>query len=818
MSDSNASAATRRSMRRSRDSGLTLPELLITISILGIVVTVLASSVVVSLRQQASTEGRLNVARDEQAIGFVMPSDLASASEVSTDPWATPCDGAKVCDGIDLSSGSNVVMLSWVTEEGGILTEINVSYHFAPSGDGLTYQLSRIECRSVDGTAWSCTSRVVMRDLPGPPGGAAFIAGVDNGVSCQNGTLVCTRPDWVIEVSEPLAPDAVNDTQFASDDEKKDANRVVVSIDGGGDSAGAGGGLNQVNITAGGTVRDEIDATSLDGTPAFVAARSRCGGPITLIVDDSGSIGSTAMQQVRDGVEAFVSTLAGTPTQIQVVRFDTTSGTLGTTGWHRYFDMRVDTDVTELLDAVDGTSTKLISGGLTNWEDALYRTFYAEDGTIPTISPQTVVFFTDGVPSYNRLEARSTTQPLPLEPPAPGPGWPAPTGAFHQVSFDRADYIANEFAARTRLIGVGVGSGITPDSNGNAPTSTWIEDPGGERTLVERGSYSYVKAATYFGQFQIRQNSRWNTVDLDTYESWDGRKRFFDSIGQWIRVRRATNTEHLTTELGWFEITESVYDAVNVTDDDSDGLTFSDDTVPVSTGEYNANAGEANYQAVDKTYSADGPDWETWTDPEVGDPATYRYTTITSDADSYPRANSAILGDLIADTDTGVPAEFDPVEGRYTNVETANMYLLPRWDQFQGVMTQIALGECGGTLTLRTELPNGSPAPDPFEYVSGGFLDSNDQPLDFVPETVETSQQFISGTYDFTVPNGQYVSVEVVPTPKGDVSAYTSTGWSCRAGIADRAFELIDPTDAGKGIRVEVGANEAVSCTNSVTT
>ena len=41
---------------------------------------------------------------------------------------------------------------------------------------------------------------------------------------------------------------------------RKDANRVIVTINGGGDSDGAGGGINQISITAGGTVRREIDS------------------------------------------------------------------------------------------------------------------------------------------------------------------------------------------------------------------------------------------------------------------------------------------------------------------------------------------------------------------------------------------------------------------------------------------------------------------------------------------------------------------------------------------------------------------------------
>ena len=115
MSEHSSNTRTRGS--RLRDGGMTLPELLIAISMMGLLVTVLSSAVIVTLRQQDNTEGRLNVAQAEQAISMWIPADLSSANVVDTSPDATPC-GASVCDGIDLSSGSNVVMMSWEDVDG----------------------------------------------------------------------------------------------------------------------------------------------------------------------------------------------------------------------------------------------------------------------------------------------------------------------------------------------------------------------------------------------------------------------------------------------------------------------------------------------------------------------------------------------------------------------------------------------------------------------------------------------------------------------------------------------------------------------------
>ena len=229
-----------------------------------------------------------------------IPADLSSASVVDTSPDATPC-GATVCDGIDLSNGSNVLMLSWEDDAGsGAVTTTNVSYHFAPSGDGQTFELSRVQC--VDsGSGWSCSSRVVLRDLPGPPGGEPFVPGVANLGELPSGRHGGVHParlgDHRQRAAGSLTPSS--EDQVANESDRKDANRVIVTINGGGDAAGAGGGINQISITAGGTVRTSIDANSVQGAPTFTEACSRCGGPMTLVVDESGSIGERDRRRPR---------------------------------------------------------------------------------------------------------------------------------------------------------------------------------------------------------------------------------------------------------------------------------------------------------------------------------------------------------------------------------------------------------------------------------------------------------------------------------------------------------------------------------------
>ncbi len=802
-------ASTTTPERRQRDAGMTLPELLIAIVLLGMIMTVLSSAVIVTLRQQEATEGRINVARSEQTIGMWIPADLSSAATVETRPDATPC-GTAVCGGIDLSGGSNVLLLSWSTETGnGDKVTTNVSYHFAPAVSGGGYELSRVVCAS-SGSGWTCSSFVVLRDLPGPPAGDPFVAGVANGEACRAvvDPVPCTRPDWVIIVSEPLAADATNDSvppKAINESVRKGANRVIVSITGGGKHAGAGGGINQISITAGGTVRSQIDASSVQGAPTFVEARSRCGGPMTVIVDESNSIG-TSITEVKAGVRKFVEALAGTPVQLQVVRFHTYGSVLGSSNWHHYFDMTNQADVNTLLASIDDLkgSWTTSPNGSTNWEDALFRTFYKADGSTADTIPGTVVFFTDGVPTNDRLVRRATPGIVPAEPPPPGSPWAASTGSvYSQVGFRRADFISNQFRRSVRMIGVGVGADITKSSN-------WVSDPGaGYRMQWERGSYSYVRDTItgYQARYQKRNGggSPYYWVNHTTYLATSNGNR---------------------KDLGWTDVTLAEYktfeNPVNTNSGDG-GQTITTST-PVSTTEYNANTTNPAYRAVTKTYN-NGPDWEIWTGTRPGNATEYRSTKIynSSPYEAYDppvtasTRNDVILARMIAGNDYGTPALWNG--STYTNAEIADMYVLPQWSQFGTAMEAVALGECGGTLTLQTKVGGTTPASDPFRYQNSAVTDSAGNRVALQPTVVTTNQQFTTGTFDFVVPDGQFVTVDILPQNYSELKTYTPGSWSCRAGNQNRAFTTVDIPDGGawKGVRVRVAANEAVSCTLSVT-
>ncbi|MGH9134343.1 MAG: VWA domain-containing protein, partial [Ilumatobacteraceae bacterium] len=378
--------------RTRRDQGMTLIELLVSVIVIGSIAAVLAAALTVTFRQRADTEARLDVARWGQSLALWLPSDLASASDVSAAESDAPCGSP------DCTFGTNALQLKWDDGTG----ETTVSYRYGPAGDGESFILTRVECK-----AGSCSSRVVLRDLSPP------LDDDGNPVAWSAGDPV---PDEVIDVTVPL--DVMSSDPDGTTDTSTRAQRVIVNVNGAPGVDGADRS-SRVSFTAGGSSLGTLEPATFSG-PTFLQANSGCGGPITLIIDESGSIGDTNMGKVKTAVRSFVNAFEGTPTRLQIITFDTKSATLGSVSgsWNRFFDLAEPSDV-DILMGPTGTSglvSNLDSDGGTNWEDALHRAFYSKDGqtydqfgnpSAPT--PELVVFFTDGVPTFDRIGGGSYT-------------------------------------------------------------------------------------------------------------------------------------------------------------------------------------------------------------------------------------------------------------------------------------------------------------------------------------------------------------------------------------------------------------------------
>lgn len=431
-----------------------------TVAMLALISAVMATAITVTLRQNDSTSGRVSVARAEASIGIWLPTDLASVDRsltpaaiagrygpgfagvvpVDVTPGADPCG---TCGAID-TSGANVLQLSWFTETSGGAVVTTVQYQHMQVGD--EWQLQRIECVGAE----PCRMNVVLHDL------TAAIP---------------------LTVNVPVGSNATE---------------VSVTIDGGGTGSGAGGGANLINVTAGGVVTDTIppDEFSL---PQFVRFVSRCGGPITLIADNSGSIGSTDIQDVELGMIAVVDAFTGAPVQLQIIGFGVDGFTVGATGGERqkYFDMTDLAQVATLRSAIQPAFNGQAPG--TNWEDGWYRAVRKNNGDWADTIPGRVIFFTDGLPNRNRRDNRSDSAPDLYEyigqypRSAQGGTWPNPSGnTYHQESVDRTMALIGEIGAD--VIAVGVGSGIGGSSN-------WSRDfalPTSPASIIPNGPSSPV--------------------------------------------------------------------------------------------------------------------------------------------------------------------------------------------------------------------------------------------------------------------------------------------------------------------------------------
>ena len=550
-----------RPSRPGRDSGLTLPEVLIAVSITTLLVGAMATATQVVLSQNDNTTGRLNNSRSEQSIGIWLPADLASAGTVDDNPSASPC-GTQCPPGLAIT-GSNALLLTWEGSVPGdteaIPTLTTVSYRYV-QGTDLLYDIIRVQCLSINGAMPTCDVTTVLHDVLPPPPGTEYTEGL-------------TKPVWVMLVTlatDPAAPDDgspdsgcdpgsdIDPTYYC-----KNGRRVTVTINGGGDIAGAGGGIDSITLTAGGTNRQpDLGTGALSASPTFAATRSRCGGNFGMLVDASGSIGGN-MSYVRQGVNAFIDAFAGTPIKLQVVRFSSTATTLGASPWTKYYDMLVDTDVTALKSLVNGLS----STGATNWEDGFFRMFLNADGTVQTVLPDTLVFFTDGMPTYNRLNSTSATAPAVMA--NDDTDLPTASGSsYNQMSWNRANRIIRQYEADLeRLIGVYVGTDV-------GGSSTWLDlGPGYHLEDFQRGYHYTYQQGSHLEGFQrgYHLTYRYAGTGLNyqyaasglTYQYATNRIAYEYNTG--LQFQRSTNSG-----ASWNSISASTYLSNNQTPDSSD--------------------------------------------------------------------------------------------------------------------------------------------------------------------------------------------------------------------------------------------------------
>jgi prepilin-type N-terminal cleavage/methylation domain-containing protein len=149
-----------------RDGGFTLVELVVVVSLVGLLMTVLASTIVVSLRATPDTESRLDDARATRALATWLSHDTTSAprflpeqAQGGINLTTTAVGDNNDCGG----EGTNLLHLQW-TEDSFIDTTHVANYRFVVNGE--QGQIRRYSCSAVGTGAFSGgSSRLLMSGL-----------------------------------------------------------------------------------------------------------------------------------------------------------------------------------------------------------------------------------------------------------------------------------------------------------------------------------------------------------------------------------------------------------------------------------------------------------------------------------------------------------------------------------------------------------------------------------------------------------------------------------------------------------------------------
>ena len=306
-------------------------------------------------------------------------------------------------------------------------------------------------------------------------------------------------------------------------------------------------------------------------------------------------------------------------------------------------------------------------------------------------------------------------------------------------------------------------------------------------------------------------NAAGTTARRITYEAPSGTNDFWEANttlalynAAATNARRITNEPPTGTNDYWVDVTSTEYDAVgaNSNTGTSDGWK----TVVVgglSTG-WSAIVTSAQYTASNTTSdSTDG--WRVvHAYPGVGPYDGHENSSST------PKTNQRILADLVA-PGGATYAVYNTTTQSYGDVREVNMFVETNWARFNDAIRDVALGECGGTVTIQTKVGSGAAATsvnDPFTY-------SN-----LAHQTVETSSAYKSGTFDVVLPGAASSTIQINVENQSTLTAWQFVNWVCTekgAALTAPAMQVLPPDSTGwRGITLNVAANTAISCIQTV--
>ena len=388
---------------------MTLVELLITVTILGIVMTSLSAAMIVILRSERPIKDHLSESKDITFLQAWIPNDLASASSRNIDPLYQPSSRTTL-------PGTNVLTLDRADiSTSGITTNYIVSYRYVSVGD--EWQLQRYEIRNVGLATQTITKVGVAHQLASPP------------------------PTWNPSQSPVHAVSVTSRNQVVLRPIGED---VQVTFGSGQEFTTGGAGLSS---------QDQLPTDYTGGIIDPAAPPTRCGGTVTVVLDTSSSIpaqgGATSLVNAALG---FIDAFSGTPTYLRIVGFDVSAYSYYPTTAGQYVNILNPTAaLTAMRTKVDNQDLSTARwGGGTNWEDGLWQAFRTTSGTAFSQLPELVVFISDGEPNRNRTNT-------------PNDG----DARFNTTDLSRAVTAANYGRGTgARIVGILVGSDASTTNQG----------------------------------------------------------------------------------------------------------------------------------------------------------------------------------------------------------------------------------------------------------------------------------------------------------------------------------------------------------------
>ena len=388
---------------------MTLVELLITVTILGIIMTSLSAAMIVILRSERPIKDHLSESKDITFLQAWIPNDLASASSRNIDPLYQPSSRTTL-------PGTTVLTLDRADiSTSGITTSYIVSYRYVSVGD--EWQLQRYEIRKVGLATQTITKVGVAHQLASPP------------------------PTWNPTQSPVHAVSVTSRNQVVLRPIGED---VQVTFGSGEEFTTGGAGLSS---------QDQLPTDYTGGIIDPSAPPTRCGGTVTVVLDTSSSIpaqgGDTSLVNAALG---FIDAFSGTPTYLRIVGFDVSAYSYYPTTAGQYVNILNPTAaLTAMRTKVDNQDLSTARWGSgTNWEDGLWQAFRSTAGTAFSQLPELVVFISDGEPNRNRTNT-------------PNDG----DARFNTTDLSRAVTAANYGRGTgARIVGILVGSDASTTNQG----------------------------------------------------------------------------------------------------------------------------------------------------------------------------------------------------------------------------------------------------------------------------------------------------------------------------------------------------------------